>query len=853
VKRQTLFVSFLVLGLAVSDAPGAIISVPGDFGTIQGAIDAAGVTGDEIIVAPGAYHEVLNFNGKAINLHSASGNPVDTIIDGAGLNNSVVQCVSGEGAGTILEGFTITGGMGNMDIFSSPAGGGMINNGTNPIVSHCIFSGNTANNGGGMHNSFGSNPTVTNCAFNGNTVSSSNTSSGGGIYNFNNSNPTVTNCTFLENTATWNGGGMFNSFNSSPSVTSCAFRWNTAGIGGGMYSTSFSSPSVIDCIFSSNSARGGGGMYNFNNSNSIIDNCTFRLNSASFNGGGMGNSNSSPTITDCTFSKNWVDDGGFFPGGGGMNNSFSSNPSVTNCIFSGNTVTNDGGGMYNFTSSSPTISDCTFSGNTAEAGGGINNFDNCSPILIDCTFIGNTADAGGGMLNSSSSTPTVTNCIFNGNSATFGVGGGMYNRTFSSSTILNCIFKGNSANFRGGGMYNSNGSSPTVNNCTFSRNSATQDGGGMLNTDSGTFGGSNPIVTNCILWGDTPNEMVNNNSSTPTISFSNILGGVGIGSNDGGGNIHVNPLFIDADGPDNIPGTLDDDFRLQSVSPCIDAGDNTTVPVDITTDLDGAPRFVDNPTTPDTGFGTPPVVDMGAYEFQVGLVALLDIEPGECPNEFEPRLGDDDERIKIALVGTAEFAVDEVDVSTLLLGRADGVGGSVLPDRVKVKDLATPFGGDSCGCHELEEDGVDDLRMKFLVGAMTVDLELDLLPEGTVVELVLSGAMLNGTEFSARDCMVIGEVHDDEDDEDDDHGNGESGSLVGDAHPTKARSPRRTPPCRVDVNGDGIVNIDDFILVMHASGRSSRVGRSAGRGDVTSDGVVNIDDLVAVLNGFGGV
>ena len=55
-------------------------------------------------------------------------------------------------------------------------------------------------------------------------------------------------------------------------------------------------------------------------------------------------------------------------------------------------------------------------------------------------------------------------------------------------------------------------------------------------------------------------------------------------------------------------------------SPCIDAGDNDAVPGWVTTDLEGSPRFVDDPLAEDTGNpGTsgPPIVDMGAYELQV--------------------------------------------------------------------------------------------------------------------------------------------------------------------------------------------------------------------------------------------
>jgi hypothetical protein len=79
------------------------------------------------------------------------------------------------------------------------------------------------------------------------------------------------------------------------------------------------------------------------------------------------------------------------------------------------------------------------------------------------------------------------------------------------------------------------------------------------------------------------------------------------------------------------PRTL---FRTAAVgSPCIDAGDNTVVPIDshdldndgntaerVPVDLDGLSRFVDDPFTIDSGRSDPPnypqIVDMGAYEHQ---------------------------------------------------------------------------------------------------------------------------------------------------------------------------------------------------------------------------------------------
>ncbi len=232
-----------------------------------------------------------------------------------------------------------------------------------------------------------------------------------------------------------------------------------------------------------------------------------------------------------------------------------------------------GGGMYN-SGSSPTVTNCTFSGNGAGFGGGMINASGSNPTVTGCTFNNNLAGvAGGGMVNSSESNPTVTNCTFTANSA--GGGGGMYNRS-SSPTVTNCTFSGNTA-FGGGGMYNLFGSSPTV--------------------------------INCILWGDMPDEInnVDPDSDHPIVSFSDVQGGLPPGTIDGGGNIDADPLFVD---PDN------DDYHISPTSPCIDAADNTAVPKGIVVDLDGEDRFVDDPDTPDTGNGDPPIVDMGAYEFQ---------------------------------------------------------------------------------------------------------------------------------------------------------------------------------------------------------------------------------------------
>ncbi|MCH8006449.1 MAG: right-handed parallel beta-helix repeat-containing protein [Planctomycetes bacterium] len=190
---------------------------------IQDGIDAAS-NGDEVIVAAGTYNETINFLGRAITLRSATG-PNVTTIDGTG-HFHVVQCVSGEGPDTVLDGFTITGGNAH-GTFQDHQGGGMLNSASSPTVMNCIFSGNTAGAGGGMLNS-ASNPTVMNCIFSGNTAFTAFFSGfGGGMWN-QDSSPIISNCTFTGNSVGCCGeGGAIYNFNSSPTVTNCILWGNT--------------------------------------------------------------------------------------------------------------------------------------------------------------------------------------------------------------------------------------------------------------------------------------------------------------------------------------------------------------------------------------------------------------------------------------------------------------------------------------------------------------------------------------------------------------------------------------------------------------------------------------------------
>jgi hypothetical protein len=187
------------------------------------------------------------------------------------------------------------------------------------------------------------------------------------------------------------------------------------------------------------------------------------------------------------------------------------------------------------------------SGNSA-TGEGCSGGGASGGTLNHCTLTGNSADSGGGAHES-----TLNHCTLTGNSASSGGGGA------AGGTLNNCTLTGNWATEFGGGAGWS-----TLNNCIVYFNSAGKDGPNHWND----------YVT------------LNYCCTTPLPT-------------NGVGNITLDPLFVNAAG---------DDLRLQSNSPCINAGLNAYAPG--STDLDGNPRIVS---------GT---VDMGAYEFQ-GLGSLI--------------------------------------------------------------------------------------------------------------------------------------------------------------------------------------------------------------------------------------
>jgi Bacterial TSP3 repeat/PKD domain len=162
----------------------------------------------------------------------------------------------------------------------------------------------------------------------------------------------------------------------------------------------------------------------------------------------------------------------------------------------------------------------------------------------------------------------VSNCVVIGNTAYSG-GGAL------AGIFDNCLLVQNSAIAVGGGAYGC-----TLNNCTLTENSCPNCGAGAREC----------TLDNCISYYNLGDNYCGGSldhcCTTPLPA--------------GSGNITSEPLFI---------GQAVGNLRLQSNSPCINAGNNANAPAG--TDLDGRPRIVG---------GT---VDIGAYEYMGPFNAWL--------------------------------------------------------------------------------------------------------------------------------------------------------------------------------------------------------------------------------------
>lgn len=339
---------------------------------------------------------------------------------------------------------------------------------------------------------------------------------------------------------------------------------------------SWASPTLIDCYFHTNFASGYGGGVSLSNGHARLYNCRFASNTAAF-GGGLVNWDADTELTDCSFHWN------------------SAASTVSGEV-------NQGGGICNLWNAQPILRRCTFGTNSADVGGAMYNDEGCNPTVYDSTFTRNSAEEYGGAFANRSSGMTLYNCVLRGN-WTDGNGGAVYISsvpTRTGRTTDRQLLADDMDRARADGI-------PKLFNCTLYANLAeapSGHGGGIYVEEASV------TLNSCILWANR-----DNNGTTESAQITLSSGAVSpdynciqywSGALGGTENTGQDPLFVDADGVDDIPGTSDDNLRLTLDSPSINAGDPDLPPAGYGTDLDGKPRVLCDR------------VDRGAYESGLG-------------------------------------------------------------------------------------------------------------------------------------------------------------------------------------------------------------------------------------------
>lgn len=268
-----------VLSLVVSDGTvsslpdegniGAqqIIRVPSVYETIQEAIDAA-PAGARVEVSAGTYEEAIDFKGKAIHVVAIDSSKPTTIA-APRTGGAVATFKSGETSASILEGFTLSGGTGNIKGGSTRYGGGVYIQNASPTLLELTINGNKAAYGGGISCVDGGAPTIRRVDISSNTAEFA----GGGIYTTS-CDPTVQTSSLISNSVTGaslGGGGIAEIIGNGTFENLLIAGNSSAGYGGGVLLDG-AKPLFLNNTVVANSAPASAGLFAKSSTARVVNN-----------------------------------------------------------------------------------------------------------------------------------------------------------------------------------------------------------------------------------------------------------------------------------------------------------------------------------------------------------------------------------------------------------------------------------------------------------------------------------------------------------------------------------------------------------------------------------------------------
>ena len=553
-------------------------------------------------------------------------------------------------------------------------------------------------------------------------------------------------------------------------------------------------------------------------------------------GGGFYVGTLNGNLTHNTFTNNVSSRGAPGPRGGGVAID-TLNGNLTHNTFTDNTA-NGGGGVYVDTFNG-NLTHNTFTNNTAIVGGGfLVNY--MKGDIEDNEFTKNT---GGGAAVYEELTGNVTHNIFNSNSVkhhdTSGLLLGWRPQAKSEGIVevSNNIFFNNkiNENISDDSMNHFRGITLTTRIPVHVINNLF-----MLTSDEPVKGEYKPHI-----WLSVPESRFHNNifAGMHTAIYTaeiydlpithNIFYDIGrdIVSQAGGGlgndlafwellaenannNLAVAPRLVDVD-------SFEKDFHLQATSPAIDAGTNAYAPDD---DLDGAARPAGD------------AVDIGPYEYggkkrpdPVPDVStdVTETETPDVPETDETAVSTTDATVNISPASVASTAVGEQMEFSLNIRSGEAVAGyqaTVQFDTTALRYVSSAKGDYLPADAFFVQPVVDGNLIKL----NTVSFGGESDGDGTLATFTFEVIVGKASVLTLSNVLLT--------------------DNTGKTFVPHLENAEITEATRLegDVNGDGIVNIADLVLV---ASNLEETGQNAA--DVNDDGVVNIADLVLVAGALG--